>query len=49
MPQPNFDQEPAEGSRETIDHELARQDKKKQGKDQAKDPGTKSTLSEAKH
>ncbi len=28
MPQPNFDQEPAEGSRETVDHELARQNGK---------------------
>jgi hypothetical protein len=33
MPQPNLDQEPAEGSRETVDRELARQDKKEQGKD----------------
>ena len=32
MPNNNLDQEPAEGSRETIDHELARQDKKEQGK-----------------
>jgi hypothetical protein len=32
MPHNNLDQEPAEGSREIIDHELARQDKKQQDK-----------------
>ncbi len=31
-PNPSLDKEPAEGSRETIDRELQRQDEKQQGK-----------------
>ncbi len=39
----NLDQEPAEGSRDVVDHELARQDKKakENGRDVKEDNGSK--------
>ncbi|WP_164901747.1 hypothetical protein [Neorhizobium lilium] len=44
MSQPNLDQEPAEGSRDVIDRELARQDTKKPDRE----PGAKDKPPEPK-
>lgn len=41
-PNPSLDKEPAEGSRETIDRELQRQDEKQEGNGGASQPNQKS-------